>query len=166
MAAQDAAATYQKLSAHGSSPVGLIVSLYDTILRDFRRALAALHAGDVETRIFEMNHAVTVIGHLQEVLDHKRGGEAAGRFEQFYALTRGMIVDANAKPSRAAIDNLIGLYGSLRQAWQEADRKLQGSEPRPPALQPASPRASKTAQVPVPVGAPEEIEAPRKNWKA
>jgi len=166
MAANDAAAAYHQVSAHGSSPVGLIISLYDTILRDFRRALAALDAGNVETRIFELNHAITVIGHLQEVLDHERGGEAAKRFEQFYGVTRGMIVDANAQPSRGSINNLIELYGSLREAWQEADRKLQGSEPQPPAQPTSRSDMNEAHRVRVPVGAPDAGEAPRKNWSA
>ena len=55
---------YQHASAGGASPVGNIVALYDTILRDFRRALAALTVGDVETRVYELNHALTVIAHL------------------------------------------------------------------------------------------------------
>jgi flagellar protein FliS len=142
----------------------MIVALYDTILRDFRRALAALEAGNVETRVFELNHALAVIGHLEEVLDHKRGGAAAKRFEGFYRITRGLIVAANAEPSRESIDNLIEMYGSLRQAWHEAERKLQGGEP--PALPTARLDTDQAARVQVPVGAPYPDEAPRKNWSA
>jgi flagellin-specific chaperone FliS len=120
----------------------------------------------VETRIFELNHAISVIGHLQEVLDHKRGGEAAKHFEQFYGVTRGMIVDANAHPSRGAIDNLIGMYGSLRQAWHEAERRLQGSELQSPARPAGASKTSEAVRVQVPVGAPGIGETPRKNWSA
>jgi flagellar protein FliS len=166
MSGNDAASAYQQTSAHGGSPVAMIVALYDTILRDFRRALVAHEAGEVETRVLELNHALAVIGHLEEVLDHKRGGAAARRFEGFYRVTRGLIVAANAKPSQKSIDDLIEMYGSLRQAWQEADRKLQGSESAAPVV-PASPsNASQAARVLVPVGAPGSDEAPRKNWSA
>jgi flagellar biosynthetic protein FliS len=71
MANNSPASTYQQLAARGASPVGLVVSLYDTILRDFRRAQAALIAGDVEQRVFELNHALTVIAHLQSVLNQR-----------------------------------------------------------------------------------------------
>ena len=162
MASNDAAVMYRRVSAHGSSPVGLIVSLYDTILRDFGRAIAALEAGNVETRVFELNHAITVIGHLEEILDHRRGGEAAKQFEQFYQVTRGMIVEANTQSSRASIERLIELYGSLRQAWQEAEHRLGASPPEPPP----SPRTTSTPRVPVPAGAMDAPEAPRKNWSA
>jgi flagellar secretion chaperone FliS len=158
------ASAYQQVSAHGGSPVAMIVALYDTILRDFRRALAALEAGNVETRVFELNHALAVIGHLEEVLDHKQGGAVAKRFEGFYRITRGLIVAANAEPSRESIDNLIEMYGSLRQAWEEAERKLQGSEP--PMLPASRSNTNESARVQVPVGAPYTDEAPRKNWSA
>jgi flagellar protein FliS len=164
MSSNNPASAYQQVSAHGGSPVALIVALYDTILRDFRRALVALEAGNVETRVFELNHALAVIGHLEEVLDHKRGGAVAKRFEGFYRITRGLIVAANAEPSRESLDNLIEMYGSLRQAWQEAERKLQGSEPQ--ALPASRSNTNEAAGVLVPAGAPSTDEAPRKNWSA
>jgi flagellar secretion chaperone FliS len=166
MSGNDAASAYHQTSAHGGSPVAMIVALYDTILRDFRRALVALEAGNVETRVFELNHALTVIGHLEEVLDHKRGGAVAKRFEGFYRITRGLIVAANAEPNRKSIDDLIEMYGTLRLAWQEADRKLQGSE-APASVPAASPSsANEAGLVGVPVGALDTEEAPRKNWSA
>ena len=162
----DAAASYHQVSAHGGSPLGNIVSLYDTILRDFRRAQAALDAGVVETRVFELNHALDVIGHLEGVLDHQRGGEAARRFEGFYRITRGLIVAANAEPRRESIDNLIEMYSSLRQAWEEAERKLQGSEPPAPMVAASPSNANEAARTQVPVGAADSDEAPRQNWSA
>jgi len=41
------------------------------------RALAALQDGNIETRVFELNHALLVIAHLQNVLNDEHGGEAA-----------------------------------------------------------------------------------------
>jgi len=175
MRGKDAAATYHQDSAHGGSPVGMVVSLYDTILRDFRRAQAALDAGLVETRVFELNHALDVIGHLEGVLDHKRGGEAARRLEGFYRITRGMIVAVNAEPSRTSIDGLIELYAPVRQAWQEVELKLQSNTPQVGALpessgSPVSPasaaKANEGARELVAAGTPDTGEAPQKKWSA
>jgi hypothetical protein len=77
-----------------------------------------------------------------------------------------MIVAANAEPSRGSIDSLIELYGSLRQAWQQAERKLQGSEPPAPEPPGPSTRKIEDKRMLVPVGAPDVGEAPRKNWSA
>jgi flagellar secretion chaperone FliS len=126
MAKTDAAAIYQQVASHGRSPVGLIVALYETILRDFARALKALEAGNVEARVFEMNHALKVIGLLQESLNHARGAEAAKRFQQLYDISRAMIVSANAKADRQSINELMEMYAPVREAWQQAERKLPG----------------------------------------
>lgn len=115
---------YQQASAHGASPVGLVLSLYDTILRDFRRADAAMAQGNVETRVFELNHALTVIAHLQSVLDFERGGDAAKRFSNFYEVTRGMILSVNVDAKRETLQKLIEMYSSMRQAWQQAESQF------------------------------------------
>jgi flagellar protein FliS len=124
MTVSDPTLSYRQASARGASPIGQIVSLYDTILRDFARAMAALQAGDVETRVFELNHALLVIAHLQSVLDHKRGGAAAKQFELFYALTRWRIVEANIQATPETLQELITLYGGMRQAWYQAAQQL------------------------------------------
>jgi flagellar protein FliS len=155
------ALSYQQASARGASPVGQVVSLYDTILRDFRRAQAAFDSGNVETRVFELNHALTVIAHLQNVLDHAQGGEAAKQFDQFYAVTRALVVELNFHPSRGSFEQLIDLYGSIRQAWHQVEQQLPASERQPAAAKPAS--------IPIPQSsspADEAVEAPRGNWSA
>src|SRR5262249_4776400 len=113
----NAAFAYEQASARSASPVGQVVALYDTILRDFRRANEAQACGNVEKRVFELNHALTVIGHLRSVLDHERGGEAAKRLERFYEVTHTMILQASISPERDTTNKLIQLYSSLRQAW-------------------------------------------------
>ena len=115
---------YQQNSARGASPVGLVVSLYDTILRDFRRALDAIARGNVEARVFELNHALVVIAHLQSVLDFERGADAAKRFNSFYEVTRGMILSVNVDASRDTLQKLIEMYSSMRQAWQQAESQV------------------------------------------
>lgn len=117
-------AAYHQNSAHGASPIGLVVSLYDTILRDFRRADAAMGQGKVEIRVFELNHALTVIAHLQSVLDFARGGDAAKRFNRFYEVSRGMVLSVNVDANRDTLQKLIEMYSSMRQAWQQAESPL------------------------------------------
>jgi len=161
---QHPASSYQQAPARGASPVGQIVSLYDTILRDLHRAQTAFQSGNIETRVYELNHALTVIAHLQSILDHERGGEAARRFGRFYEVTRAMILDTNVRPSPLAFQTLIDMYSSLRQAWQEAERNLPASLPEPPAL-PAAP----AQPPPTPRVSPEpdlSAEKPRGKWSA
>jgi flagellar protein FliS len=153
------ALSYQQAAARGASPLGQVVSLYDTILRDFHRALAALKTGNVEARVFELNHAITVIAHLQNVLDHERGGEAAKQFEKLYNITRAMIVTANARATPEALEELIEMYGGLRQAWFEAEQKISMDQIAPSA--PPLGEADRThAASPLNV----DVETPRRHW--
>jgi flagellar biosynthetic protein FliS len=114
---------YQQSSAQGASPIGLVLSLYDTILRDFRRAGAAMNKGDVEMRVFELNHSLVVIAHLQSVLDFERGADSAKRFNSFYDITRGMVLSVNVDADRETLQKLIEMYSSMRQAWHQAESK-------------------------------------------
>ena len=126
----NAARNYQQESARGASAIGGVVALYDTILRDFRRASAAAAAGNIEARVFELNHALTIISELNGVLDYQRGGEAAKRFHHFYEVTRGLILDANLRSTPESLEYLIALYSPVRQAWKKVDGQIFSSEPR------------------------------------
>ena len=146
MATNHPASAYQQLAARGASPVGLVISLYDTILRDFRRAQAAIASGNVEQRVFELNHALTVIAHLQSVLNHERGGEAAKKLERFYEVTRPLILEASVRSAPGSLEKLIDMYTSLRQAWQEIEPQSLASQPSSSHANSAQPPKISTSQ--------------------
>jgi len=158
----DPTLSYQQAAARGATPIGQVIALYDTILRDFVRALAALQAGDVETRVFELNHALLVIAHLQSVLNHERGGEAAKYFDRFYYVTRGMIVEANIRATPEAIEELINLYGGLREAWYQAEQKSLLDQTQAAA----GDRPSNAAAPNAATSAEEDVEKPSLQWSA
>jgi flagellin-specific chaperone FliS len=84
--------------------------------------MAALQAKDVETRVFELNHAMVVIGYLQYVLDFERGGEPAKHFSQFYNSARALVLQANFKAAPGPIEELIAMFSEVRQAWYQAEQ--------------------------------------------
>jgi flagellar secretion chaperone FliS len=123
----DIAGLYSQETAQGATPLGLVVALYDTILRDLRRANEAIARNDIAKRTFEMNHALRVIAELENVLDFERGGKAAKQLKNFYAVTRGMILDAGIRNSQQMVNQLIEIFGTMRQAWHEAEKKVNGT---------------------------------------
>jgi flagellar secretion chaperone FliS len=129
MSTRDSASAYQQSTALGASAVGQVVALYDTILRDFHRAIAAVEAGQIEHRVNAGNHALTVIGELQGVLDFERGGEAARRLQSFYKVTRAMTLEASVQSSREKFQELIAMFARLRAAWSKIERTVGFSEP-------------------------------------
>jgi flagellar secretion chaperone FliS len=159
------ALSYQQASAGGATPIGQVILLFDTILRDLGRAVAALRAGKVETRISNLNHALTVIAHLENVLDHEQGGEAAKHFERFYSVTRGMIVQANFQATPEALEEIIKLYIGLRQAWYQVDQRESPAGEARLAQAPANNRLTQAVETHAPIPANEE-DAPGRNWSA
>jgi len=127
MDAHDSAFAYHQTSACGASPVGQVVALYDTILRDLHRAIAASDAGQIEKRVNAANHALVVIGELQGVLDFERGGEPARNLSNFYNIARAMIVNASVASSREKLQELIAMFTRLRAAWSQVERTLGSS---------------------------------------
>lgn len=160
----EAAGLYSQGNAHGASPLGLVVALYDTILRDLTRASEAISQGDVQKRTFELNHALRVIAELENVLDFERGGNAANRLKNFYAVTRGMILDASIKNSREALSQLWDIFATVRKAWNEAEQKIKKETPVG-----ASAVLSDTAMPAQPPAPKQEVYAgssSRGNWSA
>jgi flagellar secretion chaperone FliS len=159
-----ATSNYRQAAARGATPLGQVIVLYDTILRDFFRALAALKAGNVTARIAEMNHAVSVIGYLFSVLDHQRGGAAAAQLSQVYTTSMDMIVKANARGSIEAIEELIEIYGDLRQAWYQADQNLNSGGKAAAKAPYAPPSASAARHRRAATPAPDSN--PRRHWSS
>jgi flagellar biosynthetic protein FliS len=118
------ASHYRQTSARGTSPVGLVVKLYDAILEDFRRASDALAEGNVERRTAAVNHALLIIAELEGVLDDNPSPVIARQLRGFYSVTRSMIVEANVRASRERFEKLAGLYVPLRQAWQQVEQDV------------------------------------------
>jgi len=129
MSTQNTAFAYQQFAAFGASPVDQVVALYDRILRDFHRAIAAIAEGKTEERVNASNHALTIIGELQGVLDFERGGEVAGNLNNFYDVTRPMVVQASMMSSRERFEELIAMYSRMRAAWARVARIVPASQP-------------------------------------
>jgi flagellar protein FliS len=131
MDAHDSAFAYHQASAFGASPVGQVVALYDTVLRDLHRGIAAIDTGQIEKRVNSSNHALVVIGELQSVLDFERGGEPARNLSNFYNIARAMIVNASMTSSREKLQELIAMFTRLRAAWSHVERTLRSSSEAP-----------------------------------
>ena len=129
MSTRDTAFAYQQSTAVAASSVGQVVALYDRILRDLRCAIAAIGAGQVETRVTAMTHALTIIGELQGVLDFQQGGEAARNLKSFYTVSRAMATEAGITCSPELLQELVSMFARLRAAWAHVESTVAPLEP-------------------------------------
>jgi flagellar protein FliS len=163
MNGHDSAFAYHQNTAIGASPVGQVVALYDAILRDLRRASAAIEASQIEKRCNAINHALTVIGELQGVLDFERGGEVARHLNSFYNVTRAKVTHAGVTSALDELKELIGMFTRMRAAWSKVERTVGTSEPPPEFRIASKPQASVAQNVPV---QNEEAPGPSGRWSA
>jgi flagellar secretion chaperone FliS len=139
----DANLSYRTSSSRASSAVGLVILLYEQLVQDLRRALTALDSGTVETRTFELGHALEVVGQLQGRLDMQAGGEVAHNLDRFYSALSAGILDAQVKCSKPRLDGLIDDVLSVREAWLEVERNMLEATP---GTQPAAVRNGRSKE--------------------
>ncbi|MGB2643732.1 MAG: flagellar protein FliS [Candidatus Acidiferrum sp.] len=161
---QDSTSAYHQATAFGASALGQVVALYDTILHDLRRALAALDAGQIEPRVNATNHALIVIGELQSVLDFGRGGDAARNLNNFYNVSRALATEASVVGTRVRFVELISMFARLRAAWSYVEHSVAPSEPpdRPRML----PKSQSTFSQSAPIASETSESVGSGSWKA
>jgi len=113
---------YRQRAVEGTSPVGLVVLLYGTIVASLLRAQQALQENNTEKRVLELNHALAVIGQLQGTLDFERGGQVAVQLDRFYSVMRARVLQASIQNSQPILEELVRYFSSLKEAWQEVER--------------------------------------------
>jgi flagellar protein FliS len=118
----NAGLSYREAAVRGASPLGLVVLLYEQLIEDLRRALAALRRGDIETRTRGISHALLVLGHLQASLNMDQGGQVAVNLEQFYKQVSTGLIEAQCRQSATMLEQQISHLLLVRDAWCEVER--------------------------------------------
>ena len=123
---------YRQFSVQGSTPLGLVVMLYDGAIAAMLRAVTAIEAHDIQTKCNHLNRALAIITQLEGTLNMELGGEVAQTLKAFYLYARGQAMKANIENSPEMLRSLIEKFTTLREAWYEADHR-----PTPSAAAPA-----------------------------
>lgn len=123
--------SYRRSAIEGASPIGLVIALYDTLSGDLRRAANAIRNNDIEARCKDLNHAVLVLGQLEDWIDQKNGGELAQNLSSFYAHIRAKMMEASLNRSAKLLEAQIELILQVRSAWQQRDMTWQQAPEMP-----------------------------------
>ncbi|HUB29841.1 MAG TPA: flagellar protein FliS [Terracidiphilus sp.] len=135
---------YRKTAVQGSSGFGLLIAIFDALAEDLRRAAQAERNNDLERRCLEANHAVQIIGFLEDRLLHGEGGDLATRLRSFYRGLRQGLMQAQINRSPEQLDALMNAVLKIREAWQKADQ--QRISPRADGLQATMPNPAAFAE--------------------
>ncbi len=113
---------YREAAVRNATPVRLILMLYEAAIEDLRRISAAMQDHDVQRRTNEVHHFLRVLNQLQGSLDMERGGEVAANLDRYYGLVRSQLLHAEMNNSTHIVQDMLGQFLSLHQAWLEVDR--------------------------------------------
>jgi flagellar protein FliS len=118
-----------------TTPGRLVVMLYDGALRFLHTALDALRRGDREVQGTALGKAQAIVCELMETLDPD-AGEIAHRLDSIYRYCLRRLLVGNSEDRADYIEEVIRLMGSLREAWDQAERSFHEGlhEERTPAL--------------------------------
>jgi|HubBroStandDraft_1064217.scaffolds.fasta_scaffold15711_2 flagellar biosynthetic protein FliS len=124
---------YRKTALGGASGFGLLIALYDTLAGDLRRAAEAERCNDLETRCLQVNHALQVIGYLEDWVERGPGGELAQQLMAFYASLRRKMIEAQAKRSAGILEQQMVEVLKVRGIWQGLELRGSSSKAEAPA---------------------------------
>jgi flagellar biosynthetic protein FliS len=147
---------YRKTAVEGASGFGLLIALYDTLAGNLRRAAEAQRNNDIEKRCQEINHALLVIGYLEDWIDRGSEGELAQKLVAFYATMRKKLIEAQARKSPEMLEEQMELVLTIRGTWQDLETRASNALEAPQRPQPQS----------YPGAAPSQNERSTSSWSA
>jgi flagellar protein FliS len=113
---------YQATQVQTASTGELVVLLYDGAVRFLNRARLALAERRFDSASADLVRGQEIILELLTGLDYERGGELAVNLRDLYLFMHQTLLQANIKKDIAAIETVIGLLDTIREAWRTVVR--------------------------------------------
>jgi flagellar protein FliS len=102
-----------------ADPIELVNLLYQGCMQAIREARVHLAEGRIAERSREINKACQIVIELATSLDHERGGEISQRLAVLYDYMQRRLLEANMQQSDTPLADVLGLLGTLSEAWAE-----------------------------------------------
>jgi len=116
--------------------------LYDQLVKDLRKAAAAIEESRAEDCANSVKHALLVIQQLEGSMDHTTESELVNWLVRFYSLLRSRIVAAQVSRSPEEMHAQIAMILDVREAWQQIESRSQEATPGSQAMSTPSRDAS------------------------
>ncbi len=124
---QSAFEKYLSVKIETASQADLIVMLYDGATKFLRLALGAMEKGNTEAANNNLIRAQDIIAELAGTLNPE-AGEIAQNLMLLYDYMYRRLVEANINKSSGPVEEVIEIFGRLREAWSEVARQVKSLE--------------------------------------
>jgi flagellar secretion chaperone FliS len=113
------AAAYRQTHVQSSSPLELVVLLYNGLLKHVVALRDAVESKDLVAKRDHLSRALAILAELQSTLNMAEGGDIAKSLDALYSYATDRLTDFNVRGDRAALDEVERLLTPLRDAWTE-----------------------------------------------
>lgn len=110
---------YRRTEVQSSSPMELVVMLYDGAIKFTLEAREAIARKDVRARTTAVSRALAIIAELQNTLNMKEGGDVARELDRLYPYMSARLLDVTAKADDKAAEEVLTLLRTLREGWSQ-----------------------------------------------
>jgi len=110
---------YRRTAVQSSSPLGLVVMLYDGAIKFVLEAREAIARNDVRARTAAVSRALAIVAELQNTLNLKDGGEVGRELDRLYSYLNTRLLDITAKADDEAAKEVHKLLSTLRDGWSQ-----------------------------------------------
>ncbi|SEB89918.1 flagellar protein FliS [Nocardioides exalbidus] len=110
---------YLQAAVQTASPARLLVMLYDRLVLDCRRAVAAQQEGDHQAAHQQLLHAQDIVAELQSSL-RPEGWDGAEALNSLYSHLMVKLVEANIRRDVTITAHCLELVDGLADAWRQA----------------------------------------------
>lgn len=115
-----AAQHYMQTQVRSSSPLELVVMLYDGILRQTAAAVDAMARKDIRARREAISKSLAIISELQSTLNMDQGGDIAVQLDRLYSWMTESLMQATMQQDPRPIQDVRRILETLRDGWQQA----------------------------------------------
>jgi flagellar secretion chaperone FliS len=112
-----------------STPLELVVMLYDGALRATATASDAMARRDIPTRRASLSRAMAIISELQSTLDMDRGGKLSSDLDRLYSWMSAQLVEAMVRQDAKPIHEVRRTLQILHGAWHQIAKAQPVLEP-------------------------------------
>jgi flagellar protein FliS len=110
---------YRRTEVQSSSPLELVVLLYDGAIRFVLESRQAMAQKDVRARTTAVTRALAIIAELQNTLNMAEGGDVARELDRLYTYMSARLLDVTAKADDDAAKEVHKLLQTLRDGWSQ-----------------------------------------------
>jgi flagellar protein FliS len=122
---------YRKVTVNSSSPLQLVIMLYDGALKFLEAARHAMTNDDLYHQNEYCKRAQDIVAELMSCLDMKQGGEVAQNLFALYTYVYEQIVAANIADDSVGIERAQKVLSELRDSWVKVEASMRTGEPIP-----------------------------------